>query len=278
MLSPLPIGNALKVFLAPPASAVLWRVLRTEGTSFVDENDASATVVYQGTQKYLVDAADLQNGVTYTYGAFFFDGTAWTPSPVVSGAPAAAYDDQSTDVLSVVRDRLQAGLDNEILRRTLFPQEGVIDVLNAPPAFEDTRWPVVTVHVTTDGSGDRAIGEEFTDTEFDPATGLWDETNGWLARVHLTVVGWSKNPDERIALRQALRRLVIGNLPVFDSYGMVQIDWQQTDEDVMSGYPVPVFQTVGSFTCMAPAVIRSTFGSVAGVSSQIDPLSPESSA
>jgi hypothetical protein len=266
MIIALPIGNALRIFIEPPAAAELWRVLRTTGTSFASESDPSATVVFQGDMRSIVDADGLANGVAYTYGAFFYDGTQWTAGAVAVGTPLAAYQDNSTDVLSLVRDRLEVGLQNEVARKTLTPQDGAIEVLNAPPAFEDSSWPLVTVHVTTDGSGERALGEDLSPDFFDPLGGLFDQEDGWLARVHLTIVGWSKNPDERIAMRKALRRLVIGNLPVFDAAGLTHIDFQQTDQDEMNAYPVPVYQSFCTFTCLAPAAVGTAYGVISDVS------------
>src|SRR5690348_5284862 len=230
MLQSLPIGNAMRVFLNPPPTALLWRVLRTALASFVDENDPSAVVLYEGDQdRTIVDASGLVNGTPYTYGAFYFDGSSWSASPVVVGTPEATYADQTTDVLTVVHERIEAGLQVEIARGSLSPQEGTIAVLNAPPAIDDTRFPVVTVQVVTDGSGMRALGELIAreDTAPNPLTGAYEDTEGWLARVHLSVIGWSKNADERIALRQVLRRLVIGNLPVFDAAGITEVEFTQ---------------------------------------------------
>jgi hypothetical protein len=273
-ITPLPIGNALRLAIVPPDGALLWRVLRTTGTTFTGEADPSATVVFQGAVRSVVDAEGLENGVAYTYGAFFYDGSQWTASAVATGTPLATYVDESTDVLSLVRDRLDAGLQNEVARGTLAPHSGAISVLNAPPAFDDTDWPVVTVHVVSDGSGDRALGEDLLGDSFDPLSGQWQERDGWLARVHLTIVGWSQNPDERIALRQALRRIVLGNLPVFSAAGMTHIDFQQTDQDEMNGYAVPVYQSVCSLSCEAPASVGTSYGVISDVSIDMSTTTP----
>lgn len=253
---PLPIGNALRLFLEPPAGSLEWRILRKGGDTFTDESDSSAVVAYQGSEKVVLDAQALQNGIAAFYRSFYWDGLAWSPSATARGTPNASYQDFSPDVLSIVRDRLDAGLQVEIARGALLPTAGSIDVLNAPPVFDDTRWPVVTVHLLTQQPGERAIGEEFASDAFDPISGNWMENEGWLSRVQLAVIGWSLNPDERIELRKALLRLVVGNLSVFDSNGMVQIEFSQQDVDAISGeFPAPVYQTVGTFTCMAPVVV-----------------------
>jgi hypothetical protein len=274
MVQPMAIGNALKIFLAPSASAVLWRVLRTVALPFVDENDPNAWIVYQGNQeRFRIDATGLMNGTPYSYCCFEYDGTSWTPSAVVTATPNATYDDQTTDVLTVVRDRLDVGLQVEVGRGTLTPQDGAIAVLNAPPEFDDTRWPVVTVQVVTDGSGDRAVGEAISLDELDPATDLFIDAEGWWAHVELAVIGWSKNPDERIALRKVLRRLVIGNLAVFDAAGLLQIGFNQTDVNEMSQSP-PIYASEGRFVCLAPAAVRSEVDQVTDVTSTAIPDFP----
>lgn len=258
---PAAVGNAIKIFLAPPASAVSWILLRNLSGAFAGQNDPSAALIFSGNgETYFLDAFGLVNGTRYYYGVFYFDGGAWTPGNVASATPNVSYTDQSVDVLSVVRDRLDVGLQNEITLGTLTPACGVIAVLNAPPVFEETNWPVVTVHVTTDASGDRAIGEVLFPDAFDPVTGLWSESQGWLARVQLTIVAWSKNPDERIALRRALRKIVIGNLEVFDSVGMLNIDFSQQDVDELAAYPAPVYQSICTFSCEAPAGVADMTG------------------
>jgi len=263
MILPLSVGNALRVFLEPPANAQKWRLLRKGADTFTDQNDPNALLVYEGADTVIVDAAYLQNGTLAFYRAFYWDGSTWTASATASGTPNATYRDGSTDVLSVVRDRLDAGLAVEVQRKTLIPQSGSIQVLTAPPVFEDTRWPMVSVHLLHEAPANRAIGEQLIADEFDSELGRWGENEGWLARVQLAVIGWSQNPDERIALRQVLRRLIVMNLPVFDSNGMVEIEFAQQDVDAVSGeYPAPVYQSAGTFTCMAPVIVGD----------QVDPI------
>ena len=263
---PITIGNALKIFLSPPSSAVAWRLLRNNTGTFIDENDPAASVIYDGTQlNYIVDYQQLFNGTTYFYCLFSFDGAVWTNSAVVSAIPSVSISDDCVDVLSVVRDRIDDGLQNEVQNGFLSPQTGQIPVLNAPPVFEDTNWPLVTVHVTSDGSSERGIGEMFSPDLFDTETQMWGEFEGWLAHVQLTIIGWSKNPDERINLRKALRRIILGNLPVFDSFGIVKIDFSQQDIDELQAYPAPVYQSMGTFSCEAPAVVSASYKQITDI-------------
>jgi hypothetical protein len=256
---PAAVGNALQIFLAPPADALSWRLLRNETGVFADQSDPAAVCLYGGNDLTCVMDSDcLVNGKPYCYCVFYCDGAEWAASAVVWATPASTYTDQSVDVLSIVRDRLDCGLQTEILLGNLSPSSGAIAVLNAPPVFEETSWPVVTVHLTSDASGERGIGELLMPDAFDPVSTQWRETQGWLARVQLTIVGWSKNPDERIDLRKALRKIVIGNLDVFDSVGMVRVDFSQQDVDELSSYPAPVYQVMCTFSCEAPAGVSAS--------------------
>jgi hypothetical protein len=259
----LPIGNALKVFLAPPTGALNWRILRNGTGVFAGEADPASFLAYEGDEQYLLDVTALQNGIAMYYCAFYWDGAAWTASNVVSATPNATYVDYSVDSLSLLRDRLAAGLAVEVARGTLRPATGAIPVLTAPPQYEDSRWPMVSVHLTSESPSLRVIGEQLLPDSFDETTNEWTESEGWLSSVQIAVIGWTQNPDERIALRKALRRIVVGNMPVFDDAGMVQPEFSIQDVDAVSGeYPAPVYQAAGTFSCLAPVVVGD----------QVDPI------
>lgn len=258
MILPLPVGNALRVFLEPPSGASKWRVLRKAADNFVDENDPDAFLAYEGDHKSFVDFEHLQNGTVYCYRAFYWNGAAWSThaSAAVTGTPNATYEDRSTDALVVVRDRINAGLQVEVSRGVVKPKTGFVQVLTAPPVFEDARWPLVTVQLLNEGPGEDGLGyflnsDGLSADDFDPFDG-----DGWMARVQLAITAWSLNPDERIALRQSLRRLVAANIHVFDNAGIQQVNFSQQDTDAVSGeYPAPVYQSIGTFTCLAPVSV-----------------------
>lgn len=258
MILPLPVGNALRVFLEPPSGALKWRVLRKAADTFVDENDPDAFLAYEGDHKSFVDFEYLQNGSVYLYRAFYWNGSAWSThaSSATAGTPNATYEDRSTDALVVVRDRINAGLQVEVSRGVVKPKTGFVQVLTAPPVFEDARWPLVTVQLLNEGPGEDGLGyflnsDGLSADDFDPFDG-----DGWMARVQLAITAWSLNPDERIALRQSLRRLVAANIHVFDNAGIQQVNFSQQDTDAVSGeYPAPVYQSIGTFTCLAPVSV-----------------------
>src|ERR1700741_696045 len=170
-IEPIAAGNALRVFLQPPATAKSWRLLRKAEDSFVDENDPTAVLVYDGDEKVIVDTASLLNEIPYFYKVFYFDGTSYAPSASQSGTAAARYTDLTVDVLSFVRERIELGLKSEIKRGVLTHKNKAIPVLTAPPVFEDSVWPLVTVHLQNDAPGERALGEEIVEDAYSELAG-----------------------------------------------------------------------------------------------------------
>lgn len=255
MVQPLHVGNALRLFIQPTAGAVRWRVLRKGADTFVDENDPAAFVAYEGNELVVVDNSFLVNEQMAFYRPYYtVNGTTWTAGPTASGTPVASYEEHSTDVLGLVRDRLETGLKVECDRGTFTPELGYIQVYTAPPSMEqDLRFPLVTISMETEDPAERGIGEVISGDEFDSIGFEWDESEGWLARVQLSIVGWSLNSDERIELRNAIRRLVIANLPVFADKGMDQVSLSLSDVDAVSGeYNAAMYQVIGNFSCIAP--------------------------
>lgn len=264
MIQPLPIGNALRVFVQPPAGSVVWRVLRKASSTFLGESDPDAVVAYEGDEKVFIDAAFLINEVMAFYKPFYsVDGVVWTAGDVANGTPSSTYEDYTTDVLQVVRERIEAGLLVEIQRGNLVNEIGYIQVFTAPPSLErDLRFPLVTVHLESESSsGERGIGDNISGDEFDPVGFAWVQSEGWLANVRLTFIGWSLNSDERIELRKALRRIVVGNMALFSDKGIEQIDFEQSDVDSVSGeFGAPMYQVMNTFTCLAPVRVGASTG------------------
>lgn len=270
-IQPLPIGTALRLFLSPPAGASRWKILRKGADSFSGPDDAAAILVHEGDSKVVLDARFLRNGIAAFYRPYYWIGGAWQPGATTSGTPAAIYEDASTDVQSIVRQRLEDGLAEEVRRGTLKNELGYVQVFSAPPQVsDDLRFPLVTVELASEQPAVRGIGEGVIPDAFDPDAFEWADAEGWLSSVSLQVIGWSLNPDERIALRNALRRLVIGNLPVFDDAGMVQIEFSSQDVDLINGeFAAPLYQCLCTFSCMAPAIVRSSVDAIRDVESDL---------
>lgn len=265
-LRSLPIGNAVELLLAVDADAIWIQVQRRLDDDFAGPDDPGATVIYnaprhvtpQNDRLPLLDTEDIVNGVPLFYQAYGNDGTRWIASSIETITPTQRLTDRSIDPLLCVRDRLKAGLQAEVAAGRLKPASAKIPVWTAPPQAEFTSWPVVTVKLEADRSAERAIGEMIDQDYRLAPPDDWLETEGWLSHVTLSIVGWSQNPDERIALRQALKRIVIGNLPIFASMGLITPDWNQQDSEDFESFKAPVYQTVGTFTCLAPSMISWT--------------------
>lgn len=263
MIQPVAIGNALKLFLTPPANAEYWRVLRKGTDDITDENDPYALVAYEGDDRVFVDCASLQNDIRAYYTPFYRVNGAWVRGQGNYGTPQATYEDHSTEVLTLFRDRLEAGLTVEVERGNLLNELGYIQVLTAPPAMNmNISFPLVTVTLEDESPSVRGIGEnvigQFTDVEDE----TWLEEEGWLANVRLTVAGYSFNPDERIELRKAIRRVIVGNLSVFASHGVILPVLTLSDTDAVNGEfgETPMYLVTGDFTCTAPVRVGHMAG------------------
>lgn len=260
----LPVGNALQVILQPPAGAEFWRVLRKTSDTFTGQDDAGAILVHDGDDAAVLDDRMVVNGVAYFYRAYYWNGSVWSASASVTATAQATYSDESVDALTLVRDRLESALKIRVQRGDLEHVAGGIPVLLAPPAFEDTRWPVVTVHLQNEAPGTRAVGElMFSDIQQDD--GDYTDGEGYLADVQLAVIGWSLNADERSVLRKAIRTAVVANFPVFAGRGLVTPSFSQQDVEDFQSYAAPVYQTMGTFSCQAPIWVTGSATDVVDV-------------
>lgn len=263
----LPAGNAVRIYLTLPSYAAYSRLLRKTSDTFSGPTDPAASVVVDTfTEGAIVDIVDLVNGTTYYYHAWNWVSGAWADSgPSFSAIPATTYIDDRLDPQELVRDRVQLGIAAEVLAGNLFPPSGVIQVTTAPFALaEGITFPTISVHLESTGPAERGIGDSISDY-FDVPTSLWDEDEGWLARFSLTIAGVSLNPDERISLRKALRRVIQANLPIFADAGLALIEFQQTDSESFQENNAPLYLTNGAFSCIAPSYIRTTEGLIADV-------------
>jgi len=268
-VQPLYAGNAVRLFVAHPVDAIAWKVLRNASGVFSGVDDAGATLVYHGIDDVFIDALALGNDTLYYWGIFYTaDNVTWTAGNVLGATPSAIYQDHTTDVLSFLRERLEAGLKVECQRGNFLPELGYIQVYTAPPSMEQgLRFPLVTLHLESEDSADRGIGENISGDTFDAIGFGWEESEGWLANVRVLIIGWSLNSDERVELRKAIRRLVAANLPVFDSYGWITPNLAQQDIDAINGeYPSQIYQVMNTFTCVAPVRVGGIDGSAVSVS------------
>lgn len=269
MIQPVPVGNALRLWLSPPVPSARIRLLRKETDDFAGWDDPDAMVVSEGTERAVTDFAGLMNGVPVFYRAYYLVNGAWVSSATRTATPTANFTPEFVDPLSIVRDRLELGLAQFVTSGKLAHERGYISVLTASPQIEDIVFPLVTVHLTGDAPEIRAIGEEVSVDYFDPINGLWHSAEGALSRTDLTIVGWALNADERIALRQALKAVLLANLPIFEAAGLMQVAYSFNDMDDYETYTSPMFQAVGSFNCLAASVVETTDTPIREVSVQL---------
>lgn len=250
------IGNALRLFIKPPAGYPAWRILRKDTDSFTGPDDAGAIVVYEGDEKVIVDKESVQNGVMQFYRPYYTqDGQNWTAGPTASGTSTSDYQDYTVDVYELIRDRLERGLKVECDRGTFQTELGYIPVLTAPPTMErDHRLPLVSIHYDSEESSERAIGENISGDEFDSVGFDWEESEGWWANISITIAGWSLNPSERVDLRKAIRRIMVANMELLAAEGVVQANLSLSDIDLVNGeiQNGQLYQVMGTFTCVAP--------------------------
>lgn len=257
LVQPLPVGNAIRLFLAPPSGAAAVRVLRRTADTFTGAADTGAHLIAETLDHTVLDTTALVNGQTYHYKPYALVGGVWVAGPTVTGVPAATYQDHSAQVVELIRERLAAGLLVEVQRGSLQHEMGKIPVLIASPTFEDTKWPVVTIHVATDSSDNRFLGEVVEPDWFDVIGEEWVGTEGWLSRVQLNIAAWALNADVRAALRKAIKRIIMANLPVFDDRGIYQVSMTQQDVDDFQSYSAPVYQSICQFSCLARSAVTS---------------------
>lgn len=253
MILPEPSGNALRLYLQPPSDAVHWRIKRNTQPVF-----DKAPTVYKGTDEVLVDTLALDNQTKYHYEVTYrLKSGATVIGNVNHGTPDARYEDYTTDVVELLRDRLEAGLMEEVKRGTLHTELGYVQVLTAPPSLQNNlSFPLVTLILENESPAERSIGDLIDDESFDEVTGEWVEQSGWMADVHVSITGWSLNPTERIDLRKALRRILIANFDVLAVRGILLPHFTLTDADAVSGeFDAPLYLVNGDFTCQAPVRI-----------------------
>ena len=131
------VGNALRLFITPPAGAVYWRVLRRTADAFTGASDAGAVVVADAcTDNAVLDVTGLVNGTPYYYRDYAWNGSAWLdPGQSASATPSTSYTGEAIDPQGIVRERVSLGLAAEVAAGRLKPTSGTIPVFTAPFAM-----------------------------------------------------------------------------------------------------------------------------------------------
>lgn len=285
LVEPVAAGNALRLYLTPPPGAASWRVLRrTNPAAFAGPDDPGAVVVADGSDaESLLDDKALSNGTRYHYRVHYRDRSgAWLPTAagmaVGAGTPAATYRGDGIDPQEIVRSRLEAGLAVEVERGALLPESGAVPVVDAPFSMvENITFPCVSVHLDTDVPAFRGVGEMLGPDE-PTEDGDWTETEGWLARVVLSVVAVSLNGQERVALRKAVKRVIQANLSVFKAHGLDQIEFgiKDFEDPGPKEHAAILFMASGTFSCICPAFVSNDAPPVRDVIVNASAYQPES--
>jgi Tfp pilus assembly protein PilV len=255
LLSSYACGNAASILLNPPLTTVKLRILRNLTGTFTDQN--SATLIYEGTETSIVDTAALDNGIVVYYKPFYYNGTTWTTAAAKSITPNLTIVNRTVDVLSLVRDRLDLGLNALVTRGDLKHPNNIIPVLTASPQIEDTVFPIVTVHLTSDNDETHFIGDMEIIDQYN-LDGTFTETSGWLSQYTLEIVVWSLNGDERKQVRSAMKSILQANIPIFSANEMEEISLQYADQEDFQSYNAPIYMANCTMRCLAPSVITDT--------------------
>lgn len=264
-INQLSAGNALQVVLQPPAGCRRWRVLRSTVSVIPAHDFAGAVLVHDGRDRALVDTDKLVNGASYYYRAFYLVAGVWQATPAVSAVAASSFVEATNDHVEFVRERVELGLASLVERGLIVPQAGFIPVLASSPELDHVRFPCVTVHLASDADSVRGVGEHFADDAFD-VDGDLNELEGWLSALQFTVMVWATNGDERKLMRRLLKAVLMANLPVFDSVGIVQVGMSFSDQEDFESYPAPMYQAVCTLSCMAPSLVARAVPVIADVS------------
>ena len=269
-LKPLPVGNAVRIILAPPSDAARWKVLRRPDPGFTGHDDTSAAVILSGRATSTVDHASLSDNTVYYYRPYYLIGADWVAGDTDSVLVRAATAVVGVDPLSLVRARLEAGLRLKVNGGELFNAGGLIPCFTAPPTFDNTNFPIVTVHLDDDRARHRALGEVVEIDEVDD-DGNWVEGEGWIGAYQIKIVGWVvENADSRVNLRKAIKEVLTANMPVFRSAGMDQIEFSMSDIEDMETYQAPVYQTLTTLTCVAPYIVTNTVEAISDVTVNVN--------
>lgn len=268
MVQPLAAGNALRIALNPPVGTSRIRLLRKAGQgTFFGPDDPDALLIADGLDKSITDFSGLLNGEEVWYAAFYWvPGSGWIAAAPKKATPVASFAEIGTDVLSLVRERLQFGLKEIVDRGLVQHERGFIPTLLASPQVEEAPLPLVTVHLTNESPDLRFVGEMIATDQYDEASGDWKSFEGSYDKVDLSIVAWSLNSDERIVLRNSVKAVLRANLPIFDAAGMLLVSWSFSDVEDYERYQVPMYQAVCQFSCYAPSAVETVDSSVLGVS------------
>lgn len=252
-------GNAAIIYLDYLERYQQLRLLRRTDDQFSDQDDPAATLVLELSQLlpdvHTVMHADtgLENGQRYWYALYADEGAGWllTHAPMaVDVEPQYAAEDRP-DAYDLVTERLRAGMKVEVERNpALGDGNGNLRVLTAPPRINNTLLPVVTVQLSQarPAPAYRGIGDSMPPDDDNDYPGMHLQHT-------LEVIGWSFNPEERSAIRRAIRRVLQANNRVFAAAGLRELDWSESHAEDFQSYDAPMYLANVQVTFVAPQEI-----------------------
>jgi hypothetical protein len=254
-IQPEPAGNAIHVILAPPAEAAQWRLLRRGTDAFTGPDDPDAVVAGDwGDWIAVMDDVGLTNGRPYFYRAYYRDAAGFNlpPSPTVQATPVYAASDPGPNPLRLLHDRLRVGLRNMIDAGQLRVSNGKVAIVTAPFMSPDkTTFPIISLHMESDRPSDQAIGAFAAGGAIGDE---WEDATGWWSDVTINCLALSLNPDERIALGEAIKHVVIASLPIFEANGLIRPLLSLTHSELApEASGAPLYVAAATFTCQAPS-------------------------
>lgn len=268
----LPAGNATRL-LFEVGGARPWRLVRKfdSAPSAVDDGDLLDEDSGPGEWSH-VDWNGLSNGREVHYALFAFvdsdwvlDGTTRAVTPQYIQEPLYA----SPDFVGFIRQRLEDGLACEVAANTLRHASGFIPVLTAYPQIESVRMPVVTAVLKDRRAEVRGVGEYLAEDTLQGS--VWSEYAGWLDRSTLEIVVWALSHGDRVRLRDAVQRVIMLNLPVLQFEGYLTPEITESDTQDFESYKAPIFQTIFNLSAVHPTLVRSEYGSIDSVETEVTP-------
>lgn len=232
-------GSGIRIIISPTVNATKWRLLRKVTDDFIDENDTGAFQVYEGTKHVVLDTTGIVNGVTYYYKSFEYVDNSWLATDSISSKSEYTVISVGIEPQMLLLERLKVGLAAEILAGTLNNTNGTIDVIMGPPPADYPRFPVVSLDVIEDKASNYFLATEYLDEHQDPKDYL--ESYGWVADIGLRICYYALNPDERIAGRLALIRIIQSNIPLMEQYGFMNASLSVFDHQNFGEYNAPVY-------------------------------------
>lgn len=245
-------GEAVKLYVTPPANAVYWRILRKSASAITGVDDSAAVVIAEQTCcEVVLDWEGLENGTAYTYAAFYRVGGEWSVPDTATAVPAASYIGGGIEPVRMILDRLKSGFAAEVAAGTFVTPSGLIDTHANPLMLpDDMTFPCVGVHLDSSGPDEFAIGDVVRpdSDNGDGTVTVWDGTV-WTYR--LSAVGISLNQEERLALRKVIGRVLSANHEIFELLGLQNMTFSQSDHEDLQQNNAPLYLTTAAISCQA---------------------------